>query len=149
MELSRVDITMEVSAIACMMALPRRGHLEQLYHMFAYLGNNHNACMVFDPSEPVLDMSKFIKEDWSAAPYGKCKEEIPDDVPTARGKAFTIRAFVDSDNAGDVVTRRSRTGFIIFLNSAPIYWSSKKQTGIETSSFGSEFIAMKQLCEYL
>ena len=32
---------------------------------------------------------------------------------------------------------------------APIYWYSKKQTGIETSTFGSEFIAMKQCCEYL
>ena len=35
--------------------------------------------------------------------------------------------YVDIDNAGDTVTHRSRTGFIIFLNSAPIYWSSKKQ----------------------
>ena len=32
---------------------------------------------------------------------------------------------------------------------APIYWFSKKQTSIETSSFGSEFVAMKQCCEYL
>ena len=28
-------------------------------------------------------------------------------------------------------------------------WFSKKQMGIESSSFGSEFIAMKQCCEYL
>ena len=35
------------------------------------------------------------------------------------------------------------------VNSAPIYWFSKKQVGIETSTFGSEFIAMKQCCEYL
>ena len=60
-----------------------------------------------------------------------------------------MRAFVDSDHAGDSVTRRSRTGFMAFLNSAPIYWYSKKQLGIETSSFGAEFIAMKQCCEYL
>ena len=32
---------------------------------------------------------------------------------------------------------------------APIYWYYKRQTGIETSSFGSEFIAMKQCCEYI
>ena len=56
---------------------------------------------------------------------------------------------VDSDHAGDSVTQRSRTGFIIKLNSAPIYWMSKKQSGVETSSFGSEFIAMKQCCEYI
>ena len=36
-----------------------------------------------------------------------------------------------------------------FLNSAPIYWSSKKQGSCETSSFGSEFIAMKSCGEYI
>ena len=53
----------------------------------------------------------------------------------------------DSDHAGDVVSRRSRTGVLIFLNSAPILWYSKKQTSIETSSFGSEFSAMKTAFE--
>ena len=52
-------------------------------------------------------------------------------------------------NAGDSITRRSRTGFIVFCNSAPIYWTSKKQGSIETSLFGSKFIAMKNCCEYL
>ena len=33
-----------------------------------------------------------------------------------KGIGFTMRTFVDSDHAGDVTTRRSRTGFIIFLN---------------------------------
>ena len=37
----------------------------------------------------------------------------------------------------------------MYLNSGPVYWWSKKQTGIESSSFGSEFIAMKQCCEYI
>ena len=60
-----------------------------------------------------------------------------------------MSANVDSDHAGDCITRRSRTGFIIFLNNSPIYWFTKKQGGIETSSFGSEFIAMKQYCEYI
>ena len=56
---------------------------------------------------------------------------------------------MDSDHAGDTITRRSRTGFIVWLNSAPVYWYSKKQGSCETSSFASEFIAMKQVCEYL
>ena len=57
--------------------------------------------------------------------------------------------FVDADHTGDLLTRRSRTGFIVFLNGAPIYWSSKKQTSCETSTFGSEFVAMKQATEYI
>jgi hypothetical protein len=39
--------------------------------------------------------------------------------------------------------------FIVFLNNAPIYWSSKKQGSCETSIFGSEFVAMKQAMEYV
>ena len=60
-----------------------------------------------------------------------------------------MRAKVDTDHAADTVTRRSRTGFLVYLNSGAVYWWSKKQTGIESSSFGSEFIAMKQCCEYI
>jgi len=35
------------------------------------------------------------------------------------------------------------------LNNAPIYWYSKKQNSCETSTFGSEFVAMKQAAEYV
>ncbi len=55
---------------------------------------------------------------------------------------------MDSDHAGDLVTHQSRMVFVVFLNCAPIYWSSKKQTSCKTSTFGSEFVAMKQATEY-
>ena len=32
---------------------------------------------------------------------------------------------------------------------APIYYCSKRQNTVETSTFGSEFIAMKLVCEYI
>ena len=35
--------------------------------------------------------------------------------------------FVDSDHAGDLVSRRSRTGVLVFVNRAPIVFYSKKQ----------------------
>ena len=148
-ELGRADICMETSAMASMMAMPRKGHLHALFHMFAFLKNKHNGVMVFDPTVPDIDESAFPEQDWSATAYSGCKEDIPPNAPKPRGIGFTMRAFVDSDHAGDTATRRSRTGYIIFLNSAPIYWFSKKQTCVETSSFGSEFIAMKQCCEYI
>jgi hypothetical protein len=34
-------------------------------------------------------------------------------------------------------------GIIIFLNGAPIMWYSKKHNTVETSTFGSEFVALK------
>ena len=148
-ELGRIDITCEVSLMASCMALPRQGHLDQLYHIFGYLKNKHNTELVLDPSTPDINESLFEKQDWKDTVYGLSKEEIPPNIPQARGFGFKIVAYVDSDHAGDSITRRSRTGFIVYVNSSPIYWTSKKQTSIETSSFGSEFIAMKVCCEYL
>ena len=149
-ELGRVDICLEVSMLSSHLALPRQGHLEQLFHVFAYLKKYHNSEMVFDPSDPVIDESIFARRDWTSTEFGlDTKEDLPPRMPEARGQGFTIRAFVDADHAGDSITRRSRTGFIVYLNMAPVYWMSKKQTSVETSSFGSEFIAMKQCTEYL
>jgi hypothetical protein len=151
-ELGRVDIFTEVSMLSSCLALPREGHLEQVFNVFAYLKKHHNALMIFDPREPGIDFdAHFPDQDWSYSTMGKMdmKEEIPPGMPTPLGQPFVIRAYVDSDHAGDQVTRRSRTGFIVYLNGAPIYWKSAKQTSVETSTFGSEFVAMKQCCEYL
>ena len=70
-------------------------------------------------------------------------------MPKPLGKGMRLCVYVDSDHAGDQLTRKSRTGFIVFLNSAPIYWYSKRQGSLETSTYGAEFIAMKQACEYV
>ena len=142
-ELGRVDIITEVSELASYLAMPREGHLEAIFHLFNYLHKKHNARIVFDPSYPVVDMSVFKECDWKAF-YGDVKEAIPPNAPPPRGKDVDLRMFVDSDHAGDNWTRRSRTGFLIYLNLSPITWLSKKQSTIETSVFGAEFVAMKQ-----
>ena len=51
-ELGRVDICCEVSMLSSHLALPHEGHLDQLFHIFAYLKKYHNAKMVLDPSDP-------------------------------------------------------------------------------------------------
>ena len=70
-------------------------------------------------------------------------------MPKARGFGFLVSAQVYANHAGDSTTRRSRTGYIAYVNSAPVYWMSKKKNSVETSSFGSELYAMKHCCEYL
>ena len=94
--------------------------------MFGYLKSKHNAEMVFDPTVPNIDKSQFPRQEWGHSPYSGMKEQLPPKMKKPRGFGFIISAYVDSDHAGDSVTRRSRTGFIIFLNNAPIYWLSKK-----------------------
>jgi hypothetical protein len=67
---------------------------------------------------------------------------IPSDAPIPRGKEVDLRLFVDSYHAGEQLTRRSRTGFVIYLNMVPIVWFSKRQPTVESSVFGAEFVAM-------
>ena len=57
--------------------------------------------------------------------------------------------YVDADHAGNLITRRSHTGIIIFVNNSPIIWYSKRQNTVESSSFGSEFIASQIATEII
>ena len=98
--------------------------------------------MVYDPTDPNVGDAQLAKEDWKDTVYGDFHEDILLDAPQGRGFMFNMRAFVDSDHAVDSVTCRSRTGFIIYMNSSPIYWTSNIQTSIETSFFASKFITM-------
>jgi Reverse transcriptase (RNA-dependent DNA polymerase) len=146
-EIGRIDIITEVSLLASHLALPRMGHLMQVWHIYAFLKNRHNGCIIFDPTYPTIKESDFnAGGSWRDA-YGDITEPLPPDAPQPRGKEAVIRVFVDADHAGEKLTRRSRTGFLIYLNMAPIIWYSKRQGTVETSVFGSEFVAMKNATE--
>ena len=58
-----------------------------------------------------------------------------------------MTGFVDASHGANIITRISHTGYIIFLNKAPILWFSKRQNTVETSAFSSEMIAMKTCME--
>ena len=147
-EMGRMDISMEVSALSSFVIMPREGHMQQVLHIFAYLKIHHSARLVFDPSYPEIDHESFGKRDWSSM-YGTEKEPVPGNAPKSLGCEFIIRAYMDASFVECKLTRRSRTGFVVFLNRAPVFYFSKKQRSCETSTFGSEFVAMKQCCEYI
>ena len=58
-DLGRIEIITEFSLLSSFLASPRRGHIEAVFHIFAYLDRKHNARMVFDPTYPNIDMSVF------------------------------------------------------------------------------------------
>ena len=68
-------------------------------------------------------------------------------MPNPRGKITTTHCFVDANYAADKVTRCSHTGILIFCNRAPILWFSKRQSSVESSTFGSEFTSLKNAVE--
>jgi hypothetical protein len=44
------------------LALPRAGHLKEIYHIFAYLKAHSNTEMVFNPTPVALDMNLFEQQ---------------------------------------------------------------------------------------
>ena len=150
-ELGRVDICLEVSLLSSHLALAREGHFKQVLQVFLYLQKYHNTELLHDPSDPIIDEGQFQRRDWTSSEFGHVdrKEEMLPKMPELRGQWVTIHAKVDGDHASDTVTRWSRTRFLVYINNALVYWWSKKQMSVETSSFGLEFIAMKLCCEYL
>jgi hypothetical protein len=63
-ELGRIDIINEVSMLSTYLCLPREGHLEAVFHVFAYLGLHHNARVVFDQYVSLLP--------WESQSLGIC-----------------------------------------------------------------------------
>jgi hypothetical protein len=63
-ELGRVDILMPVSLMSRYLVSAREGHLQQLFHVFAYLKQYDQLTMVFDDTEPSYDPRRFATQDW-------------------------------------------------------------------------------------
>jgi hypothetical protein len=147
-EIGRVDILTEVAMLSTYQAAPRQGHLEQILQIFTYLKHKPKITLYFDPSLPRIDMNTFeTNTDDFKEQYRDAEDELPPRMPKPRGRNVTITAFVDASHAANKVTRRSHTGYILFINRAPVVWYSKKQSTVEASTFSSEFIAMKACME--
>ena len=147
-ELGRIDIHYHVAIMSRFLSAPREGHLEQVFCIFAYVKRHLTYKLVMDSNEVLWNGKKFHDSDWSDF-YADAKEELPPNMPAPRGKPVQINCFVDADHAGDMVSRRSHTGILIYVNRAPVIWFSKRQNTVETSTFGSEFIAMKIATEMI
>ena len=72
------------------------------------------------------------------------KDVLPPDMPEPQGRPVQITMFLNASHAANLVTCQSPTGVLIYCNMSLIIWHSKnKQNSIETSTFGSEFMALK------
>ncbi len=147
-EIGRVDILLEVSLLSSYLAMPRVGHLKQAFHVFGYLKTHRKRKLAFDPAHPSIQENRFQQGDWTEF-YRDAKEAIPENMPKPRGNCMSTHCFVDANHAGDTETRRSQTGILLFCNTAPIIWFSKRQNSVEASTFGSEFTAMKNAVEMI
>jgi hypothetical protein len=141
-ELGRLDILFEVLMMSQYQAEPREGHMEALYLIVHYLKKNPFRRIVFDPRTVKVDDNVFYDGATWVEFYGNVVEEDPPGMPEPLGNPVTITCFVDANHATNQVTRRSHTGIIIFLNRAPTIAFSKRQNTCESSTYGSELVAM-------
>ena len=143
-ELRRNDIFCEVAIMSQYSASQRLGHIEGLYHIFGYLKKHEMSRVVFDPKHPKVEQGSFASADmdWTNL-YRDVVEDLLPGMPEPLGKSVHTTCFVAADYAGNIFTCQSDTGVLIYVTNAPIILFSKNQNTVDSSTFRSEFVAMR------
>ena len=155
-EIGRLDVLLETSLLSQYMVAPRMGHLKQALNVFAYLKSHDRSWLVFDPCKFDIEWKPMGNEpspkeraEIMKKLYPDANDPLPPGMPEPLGVSVQFTMFVDADHAGNQVTRRSHTGILILGNMAPLQWLSKKQNTVESSTFGSEFVALRTAVEMM
>ena len=141
--LARFDIATAVMSMSSFRVAPREGHLERLKRICGYLHKFNQGCIRVRTDEPDFSPLQPKEYDWARSVYGNVREEIPGDAPIPKGKRVILSSYKDANLYHDLMTGRSVTGVLHYINKTPIDWFSKKQATVETATYGSEFTAAK------
>ena len=121
---------------------PREGHYKAAKRVLAYLKAYCKGKIIYDTGYPDHSQYDCIDQDWSEI-YPDAEEEIPQDMPTPKGRKVRMTIYVDANHGHDLITRRSVTGILVYLNNTPIRWVCKRQKTVETATYGSELVAAR------
>ena len=149
MSIGRLDITTAVMTMSGYRANPREGHLQRVKRIVGYLQKFRHAALRFRTKCPDYSTLPPQHYDWDATPYGNVKEELPDDLPVPLGNPVITTTWVDANLYHDFLTGRSVTGVLHMINQTFLDWFSKKQNTVETSTYGSEFVATRMATEQI
>ena len=148
--LGRIDIQMATSSLGRFLSAPRLGHLELAKKILGYLKKYPRKGFVINPAAGTFTTNDYddvkCTQDFGNQ-YHYFKEEIDPQFPKPLVEEFDISIFVDADHAHDKTTGRSITGIIVFVGSTPVFSSSKRQSSVQTSTHGAEFVALKSAVE--
>jgi hypothetical protein len=131
------ELNVGVALLSLLLAAPRDGHLEEIFHVSTYLKSHYRSSLLFDPRPFENDPSRFTQPDWLES-YTGAAEAIPLSTPEPRRNEGEVTCYVDAGYAGCRVTRRSHTEIQLIIQRALVIWYPKRQNTIEASTFGSE-----------
>ena len=75
------------------------------------------------------------------------RDRIPVEAPEPLGKPVVTVSFVDANLYYCKLTGRSVTGILDMVNGTPVGWYSKRQSTVETATYGSEIVASRIACD--
>ena len=105
----------EVLMISSHLANPRQRHLDEAICVFAYLKQHYKRMLVFDPSYPHVDQTRFVQHDWYDF-YRDAKEPIQEKLSNPRGGPVPTHCFVDASHANNRANWQPQTSILVFLN---------------------------------
>jgi hypothetical protein len=145
--IGRIDVAHPTSSLSRFTACPWQGHLKPLFRIFGYFKKRPNRRVVVHSWEPIyeggqdsLDMDYTME---LGDLYPEAHEEIGTNAPVPLVKEKEITVFVGPDHAHDQAIRKFITGIVIFVGQTPVFYFSKRQGAISTSTYGAEFCVMK------
>ena len=137
------DIAVHVMSLSRFRAQPRKGHLDRAKRIVGYLLFLPDGAIRFRTGEPDFSSLKDQEYDWTRRVYSGACEQIPHDIPKPLGKHVQTTHYVDANLHHDLATGKAVTAVLHFLNQTPIDAYTKRQSTVETSTYGSEFVAAR------
>ena len=141
--LGRFDIAVHVMSLSRFRAQPRKGHLDRAKRIVGYLLFLPDGAIRFRTGEPDFSSLKDQEYDWTRTVYSGACEQIPHDIPEPLGKHVQTTHYVDANLHHDLATGKAVTAVLHFLNQTPIDAYTKRQSTVETATYGSEFVAAR------
>ena len=94
---------------------------------------------LFEDQYKVMDQWRYF--------YPEAINLLPHVMPETLGETVQIICYVDANHVRNILSSQSHSGILIYVKNTPVIWYSKRQNKVESSSFGSEFLALRNATE--
>ena len=123
--------------------------MDRLKRIYGYIRSQPNGAIRIRTEEPDYSQLVDVEYDWMYSVYGDVRELLPEDAPDPLGKPIVTTTYVDTNLYHCLLTGRANTGILHLFNKTPIDWYTKRQATVETATYGSEFVAARQVVDLI